>query len=140
MIKPNSELRTIEKRAFIHSSIKSIFVPSQVTTICECTFAWCFQLIKVEFASDSKLQMIEKQAFLTSQIESIAIPSCVSEFDDEWCLGMKNLNNISVVQSKQQNVMCYNDQMILGTTDLNSDDFDALLYSKTPSQFSFLSE
>ena len=52
---PNSNLQTIESKAFSYSNINEIFIPSKVSKICEDAFRGCVNLTKVEFSPNSNL-------------------------------------------------------------------------------------
>lgn len=77
-IAENSELQTIEKSSFSHSSIKSIKIPPHVTQICKNAFSFS-SLKNVEIPLNSELQIINKSAFLDTFIVSITIPSSLKE-------------------------------------------------------------
>ena len=72
----NSELKIIDKSAFVDTNIEKIQFPSSLTIIGEKAF--CSLKIKIiEIPNDSELQIIDNQAFENSLITSIYIPSKV---------------------------------------------------------------
>ena len=62
-IPPNSNLQIIEIRAFSVSNIEEIYIPPNVSKICEGAFYKCKNLKKVEIPTKSNLQTIEKCTF-----------------------------------------------------------------------------
>ena len=49
--------------AFRETNIKEIFIPPNVSKICEGVFSDCINLKKAEIPTNSNLQIIEKYAF-----------------------------------------------------------------------------
>lgn len=121
--------------SFSVSMIKSIKIPSSVTRICEGAFSMCERLIKVEIEDNSNLKVIEKDAFLASSIESLSIPSNIIELKNEWCNGTYYLNDVKVIPNGEENIIDFNNEFILGKSDLKNDDYDVLLFSKRNLEF-----
>lgn len=69
-----SELQIIDDKAFSHSSLKSIEIPSSVTRIGVKAFSSCQKLTKIGIPIDSKLEIIEKEAFFYCSIKSFFLP------------------------------------------------------------------
>ncbi|KAK8838436.1 hypothetical protein M9Y10_033062 [Tritrichomonas musculus] len=126
----NSELQIIGKESFSYSIIESIFIPPSVIQICEGAFSNCDNIQKVEFSKDSKIQIIENEVFAGSSIESITIPSSVVELKDGWCIGTYKLTDVTIIPSNEQNFCYYDDKLILGKSDINSDNYDVLIFAR----------
>ncbi|KAK8845986.1 hypothetical protein M9Y10_020924 [Tritrichomonas musculus] len=123
----DSELKEIEKNAFLNSQIETIEIPKHVTKICESAFSYCNSLFEVTFCEGSELKTIEKDAFFYSFIDTLFIPSSVEELKKGWCSGMNSLYTIVVVPNDKENVTLYDDKLLLGKSFLDSDEFDILL-------------
>ena len=124
---PDSELQTIEKYAFMNSSIEYISIPSTVTRICEGAFALCKELKQITIPTNSKLQTIESYAFICAPIESFTIPSSVVELQECWCSMTTDLKKVKVLENNQ-NFISKDDKFIFGKTDEKSDNFDVLIF------------
>ena len=74
----DSKIEEIRKCAFNKSTNETISIPSQVTKICDCPFAFRHQLHKVKISSDSKLNTIEEYAFAEIAIKKFYFPSQVT--------------------------------------------------------------
>lgn len=122
----NSELRYLGKFAFFNSTLEKIEISPKITKIQESPFAMCDQLKKVDFSIGSKLRTFGKYPFIASSVESITIPSSIINFNDEWCNQLNNLNNLSIIQCKEVNIVYYNSQFLIGKSDPKSDVFDIL--------------
>ena len=97
----DSCLETIEERAFSHSSLNFIQLPSSLVQIEEKSFAYCDELTEIEIPEDSQLTVIGKNAFYCSSIESILIPQKVTKICEgafESCL---NLSSITIPNNSQ---------------------------------------
>ena len=75
------------------------------------------------------LKLLKKKAFNGSSIESISIPSDISELQDGWRCGTSNLTKISIIQRKIQNIRYFDDNKIVGKSDIKSSLFDVLLFA-----------
>ena len=92
VIPPN--IKIIASNAFEDSDIEEIYIPSQITQICESAFAGCEELRKIVIPPDSNLQTIEINAFEESTITSIYIPPHVTQINEDAFRGCKNLHII----------------------------------------------
>lgn len=92
----DSQLVTIEKAAFYHSSLKNILIPSQVTKIGELAFSCCKKLTRIVFQDDSELALIKKNAFTFSSLENFVVPSKVIEIGDDAFANCSKLQIIEV--------------------------------------------
>lgn len=84
----NSQLISIGKRAFSHSSIESIYLPETLKTIGKSAFLYCENLQEVEFPKNSELSLIDKKAFANSSITNILVPSKTKAIKNDafaWC-------------------------------------------------------
>jgi hypothetical protein len=72
-------LKIVEEYAFAESSLESIVLPPDVTTIGQCSFGWCSSLASVELSS--QLASIGAYSFIEcSALQTITIPSSVVIF------------------------------------------------------------
>lgn len=124
----NSELLTISRGLFLKSSIESIVIPSSVTKICQYAFYYCDKLRQVEFSKNSKIELIEKFSFSASSIQSLSIPSSIVELQDGWCHEASHLFEIKTFENGKINVKNYGDEMMIGKSDTNEENFDILLF------------
>ena len=122
-----SELQIIGKDAFTNTSIESFNVPRHVTQICERAFSLCKKLKCIDFDVNSELQTIQPELFAWSSIEKLTIPSSVCNFESGWCNGLFDLKKV-VISPNNHYFMNIDDKMIIGKSDLNSDDYDVLLF------------
>lgn len=126
----NSQLEIIQEHAFTDTSIESISIPPHVTKICQKTFLNCDLLKNVYFPQNSELRTIESNAFYDSAIESLTIPSSVSDFQDCWANFVQNLTDIKILKNEEENIKLFNNEVIIGKSDLNSDNFDVLVFAR----------
>lgn len=124
----NSELKSIGKFSFSKTSIENISIPSSVVRIEESAFFSCSQLKRVDFQLDSELNTIEKNAFSSFSLEEITIPSKLTKIKG-WLCPSKKLDKINVM-SNNENYTYYDNSFILGKSNLNSDIFDVLVFSR----------
>lgn len=102
-VKITSFIKIISAHTFFYSLLKTIFIPSQVTIICESAFSFCGRLNYVEISSNSELQVIGKKAFHNTIFKSIVIPSQVKHIENDCFLVGKleiiEISEISILQS-----------------------------------------
>lgn len=125
----NSKLRVIEDLTFRMTSIESIYIPSNIVSINGQAFSCCKQLRLIDFSSDSKLKTISKNAFFETAIQSITVPPNVSELQEGWCSGTSHLNNVRIVPNNKR-YKNYDDKIIIGKSDINSDEYDTLIFAQ----------
>lgn len=126
----NSQIQTIRSKAFFCcGSLKKIWIPPHVTRICYASFAFCHSLHKIEIPWNSQLQVIESCAILYTQIESISIPSNIVELDECWCKATPKLNKIKIISRSEKNIVYYENKLLLGKSDLNSENYDVLHFA-----------
>ncbi|KAK8840051.1 hypothetical protein M9Y10_030984 [Tritrichomonas musculus] len=108
-----SSIKRISPYAFSKCKIHNIFIPANVTEICEGAFFYCINLRQVEIPQNSKLQKIGKDAFYHTAIGSIYIPSTIISikngvFDDCYNLKIieidKKVNVRSIVKKQLKHV------------------------------------
>ena len=81
----------------------------------------------VKFDKNSKVTTIYQNAFSSLYIEEIYFPDSLSELKERWCNNTSKLSEILV--SKSNNKFKYiDDKYLVGKTDINSDEFDNLLF------------
>ena len=95
-ISSKSKLKTIGKHAFSFSKIKSIIIPSSVTSIGENAFSYCNQLNEIIIGNNSKLETIEKNTFSSSTIKQFIIPSSVTSIRENSFSYCKKLEEIII--------------------------------------------
>ena len=125
---PDSEIRTIEKKAFLNSSISSISIPKKVKIIEEKTFSGCYNLTFVQFPEDSELCSIGTKAFSRTSIKNFYITSKVSNIEDNILQHDSNLVNISVSPNNKHFTL-YENQFLLFKSNLSEVIFDELFFS-----------
>lgn len=126
----NSILSKIESFSFCKTKLHYITFPSSVTRICSYCFDNCKELKGIEFLNDSKLKIIESYAFNESSLESLVLPSSVVDLCRGWCSGVMKLNSIKIIKCQKENIMFYNNDFIIGKTNLESDIYDILLFAR----------
>lgn len=121
-------IKIINFNAFADSLIESIFIPPSVTHICENAFKCCAKLFIVEISPDSENLTIDNHAFNSSDVEIMSMPSSIFKFKENWCCRIQNLKYIQIIPKEQQNIIYYEDKLILGKSDNENDEFDVLLF------------
>lgn len=127
----------------LYNSIKSeIVIPKSVQyknndyiviSIAEEAFKDSNGVTSIICANDSEIQTIENYAFSNSSVTNISIPSTIYIFKKKWCRKSK-LNNITIFPSKNINIKFYDNNFIVGKSDLESDNFDVLIYAKNDTE------
>lgn len=125
-IPSNSKLTEIKERTFAHTIIKSIKIPSKIKKICDSAFFSCESLSEFEFESDSELEIIDYSALSWTAIEMIRIPKRCVDINNQWCRHTPELNKI-VVDPENLRFKNYDDNLIIGKSNLESDDYDVLV-------------
>lgn len=124
-----SELEIIEFGAFDNAnSLEFISIPSSTTKIEANSFYNCINLKNIVIPNNSKLVSIGDKAFCNTKIQSISIPSDIKQLQDFWCQNTPLLTNITIFEKAEKNVIKYDD-FILGKSNLESDDYDVLLFA-----------
>lgn len=145
---PDSEVKIIDDEAFYESKIVSISIPPSLRKIGKRSFTFCEDLTKFEIPINSELKEIGKYAFSNTSIQSLSIPSNIEELRKCWCLHTSKLNDVKIIPREQQNIKYFgeNDMFIIKKSDINSDNYDALVYVrrslkkvKIPSFIKFIS-
>lgn len=126
---PDSEIQIIDDHALSSTSVKEFVIPKYVTRIGVKSFAYS-KAENIKFAANSRLKTIDNDAFLLSKIESISIPSCVANFVNEWCGCTSGFTSITVYPSGKQNILWYENDLLLKKSDEKSDIFDILLFAR----------
>ena len=131
---PNSKLHIINEMAFMDcTSLVTITIPSSVKKIVSRAFMNCFNLRKVVLTENSKLNSIGTHSFFFTSLEKFFIPSKVSNLEDGWCYGLKNLNDLSI-SPHNSNFSIYNDQFVLGKTHKERSPFDIILFARSDAE------
>lgn len=125
---PDSEVRTIEKKAFFNSSISSINIPKNVKIIEEETFSGCCNLTTVQFPEDSELHSIRKKAFSRTAIKKFYIPSKVTNIEDDFLRDDSDLIDVSVSPNNKHFTL-YENQFLLFRSSLTQENFDELFFA-----------
>lgn len=124
----NSHLQSLGFLSFSETLIESISIPSTVIIIGEKSFYNCSNLKWIEIPENSQLKIIGNAAFSGSIIESLFIPSGFLEFENNWCIGANSLKQI-VISPENHNFKFTEDQLLLGKSDKNSDNYDILIFA-----------
>jgi hypothetical protein len=88
-----SHLERIERMGFERSGLKSIVIPSSITTLCDCSFT-NNSIEFLTFEHNSKLQEIGVRAFQGNPLTSVVIPASVVVLWDgcfSYCSSLKSL-------------------------------------------------
>ena len=125
----DSKLQIIGKRAFSNTKIESFFIPSLVTQIDEYAFSNCLKLRELKISQSSQYREIENNAFYLCPIKSIIIPSDIYRFDTKWPILKFNLNKITVIQKQIQNIVNYDDKIILRKSNPGINECDILIFA-----------
>lgn len=114
---------------FASRDIEDITIPNYIKKIGRNAFDQCNKLNEIKITTDSKLETIKNSAFCASTIENITIPSGFVKFENGWCFGTKNLTKINIFPSNQ-NFIYLENQLIIGKTDLKSNEYDTLVFAR----------
>lgn len=91
----DSNLQTIEEKAFFYTGLKSISIPQGVTTIGKEAF-YCSPLSVIDFSEQSALTTIGSNAFTGSLIKDITIPNSVTTIGLGAFAACSNLQKITL--------------------------------------------
>ena len=73
----------IRSRGFAESNIKSVFIPTSITKICDWAFTNCDMLVDVVFEEGSNLKIIDERAFdRCFKLERIVLPDGLEYLND----------------------------------------------------------
>lgn len=115
---------------FCVKNIVNVVIPDFVINIEAGAFNECRQLRSIIFTRKSKIQSIGKNAFSNSSIREIVLPSTVRNLDAGCFNGTNKLINITILKNKEENIIYYENNFILGKSDINSDFFDVLHFAR----------
>ncbi|KAK8883702.1 hypothetical protein M9Y10_042800 [Tritrichomonas musculus] len=121
----NCELRIIEKEAFSYSNLKEITIPSHVTTIGRYAFAGS-NLEKFDLEVNSELNSISRSAFSGTFIKNLTLPSSIDDLNDGFCVSTNDLTCITIIPCNEQNILLYENNILVGKSNPKSDSFDIL--------------
>lgn len=82
----------------------------------------------LRFNENSKIGTIYQKSFMNSTIETLYIPQHLKELRGGWCVGSINLRKIEI-SPLNNNFLFDQNKYLLGKTDPQSDNFDALLFA-----------
>lgn len=120
---------TTKKEIKIPKSINNGSNEYIVTHILRKSFKNSKNIKSIQFSEDSQILSIEKNAFINCSLESITIPSSVEVLEEGWCKETPNLINVKIIQNKKANISHFDDSFIIGKSDLNSANYDVLLFA-----------
>lgn len=123
----NSELEIIREDAFNCSNIESFSVPRNVKKICDGAFIFCANLRIFDIPDDSELTTIENEVFTDTNFQFLSIPPKLINLENGWCCGISELTMVSV-SKKNPRYSTYNNQMIIGKSSIESNDYDVLVF------------
>lgn len=72
-------IKKVGSYSFCLSSVEEVFIPAEVTEICEGAFYRCKDIRKVEIESNSKLKIIRNDAFFSASIPEFTLPPSVTQ-------------------------------------------------------------
>ena len=90
-------LTSITKYSFLKSSIKSIYIPSNVKSIGYGAFKECINLETVIFDQNTSITQIPGSAFQDSGIQNIIFPEKISIFNYSFLKGTKSLKTVTIL-------------------------------------------
>lgn len=90
-------LTSITKYSFLKSSIKSIYIPSNVKSMGYCVFKDCTNLETVIFDQNTSITQIPGSAFQDSGIQNIIFPEKISIFNYSFLKGTKSLKTVTIL-------------------------------------------
>lgn len=126
--KSNSKCDEFDVLIFASRDIEKVTIPSTIKQIGSHSFEECNCIIRLIFEEESHVETIGSYAFNNCQLKKIEIPSSVTQLKEGW-LGQR-WNPIDVLISPGNKVYKYiNDSIIVGKSDLNSDEFDVVVYA-----------
>lgn len=76
------------------------------------------------------MKIIDEHSFSNSPIKHLSIPSSVIELKDGWCNEINSLIQIEINKNEVENISNFNDTFIIGKSDLNTKNFDVLLFAR----------
>lgn len=132
-------LNEVDKTAEIKGNDKAgtdVFIPRAiqydakeyiVTKILKNCFLDSKIIKSIQIPPDSELKTIENCSFSFSTVEKITIPSSVQELMDGWCANTSQLSKITIMPNNHHYTF-FDEKMIIGKTDLQSDDYDILVF------------
>lgn len=123
----DSQLESIEDGAFAETNIKEIKIPKHVKKIGKKAFYLCNCLEKVDFEEGSEIHSICKNAFQGTYLRFLEFPDNLIDLQEGWCNGTEDLYNIKI--SPKNTNFCYlNQEIIIGKSDANSENYDTLVF------------
>ena len=121
---PNIKNDVLIPRSVIYNSEEYI-----ITSIDKNSFKKNFSIKSIAFSQDSKLQTIEKKAFVSSSVNKISFPSSLQTLKKGWCEETNDLNYIEI-SPKDKMYMYFDEKMIIGKSDENSQNYDILVFAR----------
>ncbi|KAK8892608.1 hypothetical protein M9Y10_029847 [Tritrichomonas musculus] len=122
---PNSNLISIDEKAFESSMIENIIIPNHVKTIGKNAFCNCQNLKSIKISDDSELEFIDEDAFEKTSIKSIFLPK---NFKPKSLQLFSNAIEFVSVSAKNKNIKVINDKMIVEKSEENKEEFDTLVF------------
>lgn len=122
----SSKLEKIEEGAFLFTSIEEITIPPHVKIIESRAFSRCRKLQSFQFSEGSEIRQFESATFYDSSLQNLYIPPNVDLLKEGWCASLMKLTNI-FLSPENENFTYLNEKVILGKTDLTTNNFDVLV-------------
>ena len=78
---------------------------------------------------NSELKSFDLDVFSDCSIQNLTIPRNIEELKQKWYVGLNSSCNISISPDNHNFMLIYNN-ILLGKTDNNSDNFDILVFAR----------
>lgn len=125
--KSNQKCDEFDVLIFASRDVEKVTIPTTIKQISPHSFEECC-IVSFVFEEESNVESIGSYAFNNCQLKQIAIPSSVKQLKDGW-LGQR-WSPIEVTISPGNKFYKYiNNSIIVGKSDLNSDEFDVVVYA-----------
>lgn len=85
---PNSQIHKFGEELFANTFIKSMMIPSKLTTIEEKAFYKCSNLVEIEVPANPELRTIKQYAFSNSQIETLNFSANLVNLEKYWKINL----------------------------------------------------
>lgn len=101
----------------------------EITSIKSKSFQHNNNIFSITFANDSKVSSIGQKAFYYCSIETLSLPASIENLEEGWCNFTRKLKRIFISPGNKR-YKCLDDdpQIIVGKTEINSSEYDILVF------------
>ena len=100
-----------------------------ITSIGSYSFGCENKIDFLEFDYNSEIESLSKNVFFGAYIKKLKIPAKIKKLDYGWCQNVSDLTEIEV-SPNNHNFIYYNNEFLLGKSDINSKTFDLLYFAR----------